>query len=359
MAQAMEYIGTSAFSGRAFKRNPLPLPQGNTFVRALTAKAVGIVRKMSPQEAAALMWPSDKLTLEVIERAASAPAMTTVSTWAAELAQRTVNDMLAGLGPATAAAEVFKRSLLLDFAGRASISAPGFSASGANSGFVAEGDPIPVRQLSATPALLTPFKLASIAVLTREMIESSNAEQLIGDALMRSAGCALDDTLFDVNPATAARPAGLRNGIAALTASNNADSVEAFAEDLTSLINAVSSVGQNGPYLIVVSPGRAVSMALRFIFEASNVVVLGTNSIGGDMLAIAPAALVAALDPAPHVEVATAAALHMDSVPSAVPTAGPRKSMYQTDSLALKIRWPVSWALRDPRGISWLTPNWK
>lgn len=32
----------------------------------------------------------------------------------------------------------------------------------------------------------------------------------------------------------------------------------------------------------------------------------------------------------------------------------PVYSTFQTDSVSLKLRWPVSWALRDARGISWM-----
>jgi hypothetical protein len=39
--------------------------------------------------------------------------------------------------------------------------------------------------------------------------------------------------------------------------------------------------------------------------------------------------------------------------------ASPVGSTYQTDSVALRLRWPISWALRDARGISWMTGvNW-
>ena len=49
----------------------------------------------------------------------------------------------------------------------------------------------------------------------------------------------------------------------------------------------------------------------------------------------------------------------MDTAPQPAGTMGPSRSLFQTDSLALKMRWPVSWALRDPRGFAWLTPAWK
>ena len=79
------------------------------------------------------------------------------------------------------------------------------------------------------------------------MVDSSNAEALIGDALMRAAGRMLDEVLFDANPESAARPAGLRNGVAALTASTNTDPIQAVFEDAAALINSLAPVAGNGP----------------------------------------------------------------------------------------------------------------
>jgi hypothetical protein len=67
--------------------------------------------------------------------------------------------------------------------------------------------------------MLSPDKLAVIAVLSYEMLNGSNAEAMVRDALTRSAPLALDTALFDASASSAARPAGLRNGISALTAS--------------------------------------------------------------------------------------------------------------------------------------------
>jgi hypothetical protein len=351
----------TARTERGFKRNPLPLSSGNSFVRAVTARAIARISYETPREVAARMWPSDRVTNEFLARAASTPAMTTVTGWAAELAHRVVHDALEALGPAAAATEIFRRGLVLSFDGAAQISAPGFVASAANAGFVAEGDPIPVRQFADTAALLQAYKLASIAVLSREMIESSNAEALIGDVLSRAAGAALDVALLDANPATAARPAGLRNGISLTTASVNTDPFAAVAEDLAALINVTAPVGGNGPYVLVASPGRAVGMAMRFISEAANVTVVGSSALTNDIIVIAPGALVAAFELQPDIETSKAASLHMDTAPIAVgpAAASSHRSLFQTDSLALKVRWPVSWILRDPRGVAWTTPVWK
>jgi hypothetical protein len=343
-----------------FRRKELPLPAGNSFVRLITAKAVARLNRETPQMVAARMWPSDRIVTEILERATAAPAMTSVAGWAAELAQRRIHDALQALGPASAGAEIFRHVMVLSFDGAGSISAPGFVAEFGNAGFVAEGNPIPVRQLASTAVLLQTHKLAALSVLSREMVTGSNAEVLIGDTLARAAGRMLDEVLFDANPETADRPAGLRNGIAAKTPSATADTSMAFIEDVATLINALAPVAGNGPYIIVTSPGRAVSMSLRFVNEADQITVIGSSAVVNDVLAIAPQTLVAALDPEPQVEAATAATLHMDTAPGPVGTASPHKSMFQTESVALKMRWPVTWALRDARGFAWLTPTaWK
>jgi len=337
---------------------PLPPSDGNLFLRHLAARVVANVLHTSPLDVAKQRWPSDALLL----RAASAPAMTTVAGWAAELAQRKTAEALAALGPASAGAKLLANALVLSFDGAGQISAPGFVAGAANAGFVAEGAPIPVRQLNAVPSLLNPYKIATIAVLTREMIESSNAESLIGNALVGACGPALDAALFDSNAAvTGTRPAGLRNGIAATTASTATDLWEAAVEDATALINAVAAVGGAGPYALVMSPGRAASFIGRVYHEADAPYrVYGSAAVGNDVIAIAIAALVAALSPDPDIETANAGTLHMDTAPVADPgSTGTHKSLFQTDSLALKVRWPVTWALRNSAGVAWLTPAWK
>jgi hypothetical protein len=342
----------------AFKREPLPLPAGNLFRRLRAAHVIAKVARLPVATVAERHWPSDRLL-----RAAVAPAMTQVPGWAAELAPRMVADQLDALGPMSAGAELLKRGLVINFDGYGSATVPGFTASGANAGFVAEGAPIPVRQLPAAGPTMLPYKLAAIAVLTREMIESSNAEALINDALARSEGLALDAALFDASAATAARPAGLRNGIAALTPSNNADPYAAFLEDMASLANAVSTVAGNGPIVIIANAGRIATTQIRFVGQATNLIVLGSSALANDMIAVAPNALAAALSPEPDVETVSAGTLHMSDTPAPIVNGGapasPGRSMFQTDSVAVKVRWPVSWALRSAAAVAWLTPTWK
>lgn len=354
----MKHENQTAFR-REVREAPAP---GNLFTRALTARTIASLRRASITSVVEALWPNDKALLQLVTRATTAPATTFTTGWAAELARTVVADTLTTLGAASAAAEVLRQSLVLDWNGAGIISAPAFVASANNSGFVKEGDPIPVRQLSAGPALLSPYKLATIAALTREMVESGNAEALISDALVQSTGLALDSVFFDANAAVAnTRPAGIRNGIAALTASASTDLYEAFAEDLTNLVNAVGAVGGKGPFILVAGAGRIASMSLHYSTAPSaNISLVASSQVGSTVIAIAPKAIAAALSADPDVETTDAAVLVMDTAPGAAGTTGAsERSVWQTDSLAVKVRWPVSWALRNAGAVAWLTPNWK
>jgi hypothetical protein len=340
-----------------FRRSE-PTPPGNSFRRFIVASAIASIRRTTPAQVATEIWPGDHEVLDLIERAASAPAMTTVPGWAKELAPQRVTAALEALAPASAAIQIIQRGLVLDWDGAGQIAAPGFVAGAGNASFVAEGAPIPVRQLASTAALLNPHKLAAIAALTRELIESSNAEAAVEDALIKAMGAAMDVAFFDANAEDATRSAGLKNGIAALTPSAATDGFEQVFEDIATLINAIATVGGSGPYIIVASPGRAIGIGLR-LNKPELPIIFGTPAMGNDVAAIAPGALVAAAAPTAEVETANAGTLVMDTAPGPAGTMGTEKSMFQTNSIAIKTRWPVSWVLRDPRGFAWLTPTWK
>jgi hypothetical protein len=279
--------------------------------------------------------------------------------WAAELTQKVVADAVEALSAAACAVEVMSGGLVVNWDGYGAISVPTMVASAANGGFVQEGQPIPVRQFATESALINPYKTASICVLTREMIESSNAEALITDALVKSAGMAIDAAFFGSAAASAAAPEGIRNGVATLPPSASTDAFEAFFEDISSVLNGVGPVGGRGPFYIIGNVGRYGTMRQRFVFEDPNLVVLPTAAVGADLVAIASQAVAAAISIDPDIETVNAATLVMDIAPGAAGTMGPERSVWQTDSVAVKVRWPVSWVLRDPRGVAWTTPVWK
>jgi HK97 family phage major capsid protein len=93
--------------------------------------------------------------------------------------------------------------------------------------------PTTVQDYITSLASLTPRKIATICVFTREMLERStpNIEALLRMALSESLGLALDNTLFSAAAGDAATPTGIFNGIAPLAASTQTIASEAMTED--------------------------------------------------------------------------------------------------------------------------------
>jgi Phage capsid family len=328
-------------------------------MRACLVRALAVTNKqLDPIKHCAARYPSDKLA-QFITRAAQAPATTATTGWAAELAQSVVADYLTGLGPVSAAAEIFAQALGLTFDRAGQVRIPHFVAEYGNAGFVAEGAPIPVRQFAAEqPDALTPHKLAAIAVLSRELVESSNAEKLIGDVLSRATGRMLDEVLFDANPASAIRPAGLRNGVSVTAASSATESDRAFTEDMAKLADAVAPVAANSPLIYVASPGRALRMKLRLTRDIDGLLIVASNAVINDLLCVVPAALAVIAGTTPEIEVGRESELVMNTSPVDIGAGGaPVGTVFQSDNIGLKVRFPVTWSRRDPRAFAWCTPT--
>jgi len=156
-----------------------------SLVRAAIATGMAkLDRSFTPADYAKRTW-NDR-SVDLVLRAAVSP---TALSSAGPLAQIAVA-YLESLVPVSAGADLLARGIGLNFSGAASISVPGIAVPTGD--FVGEGQPIPVTTGPTTPGpTLTPFKLAVITTLTGEMMRNPNAETLIREALIESAGPAL------------------------------------------------------------------------------------------------------------------------------------------------------------------------
>jgi HK97 family phage major capsid protein len=255
-------------------------------VRACAAAALGAYdRTTTAANVLAASWPHDRDAARLLEtRAASAPTTTTTF---ASLMERAVADFIDSLAPASAGAALLGQGLQLAFGANVAISVPAFLAAAGNVGWVDESAPIPVRQLNVLGGpILEPTKLAVLTALTNEMLSGSNAEAMVRDALSQSAALALDAALLDANAGTTARPAGLRYGISALTASALTDRTEAMLADIATLAGAVAPVAGNAPIAIIANPVRAMMLRLRSTRELSVAVLASSAVAAGDLIAV-------------------------------------------------------------------------
>jgi len=321
-----------------------------------------------------------KAFIEFSQKAATAPAMTNVSGWAQELVQQVNAEFLEPLKAKAIYPRLAQAGLALTFGRNGKIVIPTRSATPTIAGsFVGEGNPIPVRQGAFTSSTLTPKKMAVITTWTREIDEHSvpAIEGLLRDAIQQDTATAIDSVLLDANPATAIRPPGLLNGVAALTATTGGG-FNALVGDLKQLSGALitGTQGHVRNMVWLMNPQQVLSIALTaapgvgaFPFKeeisrgqllTNTVIDSGTVPLG-TVIVVDAADFVTVGGEAPRFEISDQATLHMeDTAPLAISTPGtpatvaaPVRSLWQTDSMALRLILPLNWTLRRTGVVAW------
>jgi hypothetical protein len=327
-----------------------------SLARACIAKAIGKIERRDDAAILRDRWPDDRAASLVL-RAPTTPSSLTNSS---ALGATVVADLIAVIGQVGAGARLLRAGLQFVFDNAATLSVPALQASASEASFVQEGAPIPVHNLVSSAVSLVPRKLSSISVLSAEMLASGNAEGFVTAALTQSVGLALDAALFDSAAADAVRPAGLRHNIAALTPSSASDPHTAMVADAVALAGAVSVIGS--PIVFIAAPPRAVALSLQS-YNAFPFTVLASPALAAnDLIAVAANGIASAADATPEIEASKFATVHMEDVPLPIGSSGspntvaaPTRSLWQTDTVGLKIRFSVDWALRDQRALAWLT----
>jgi len=313
-------------------------------------------------------------------RAATNPAMTTVTGWAAELVQTTYADFMALLLPRSVYPRLAAKGLDLQFGRTGRISVPTRSATPTIAGsFVGEGLPIPVRQGQFTAQILTPKKMAVITTWTKELDEHSipAIEGLLREAIQEDTAVSLDSILLDANPATTVRPAGILNGVAATTATAGGG-LAAVIGDIKALVGALttSTKGNLRAPAWLMNPTDVLSASLAsaantgiFPFKEetaqgrlANLPIIDSGTVPAKTLVLIDAAdFVSAGAQGPRFEVSDQATLHEEDtapLPLASPgtpavVAAPIRSLWQTDSLALRLILPMNWTIRRAGVVAW------
>jgi HK97 family phage prohead protease len=323
-----------------------------------------------------------KVICDLTLKAATAPAMTTVAGWAAELVQQINADLMPTLLPSAVYPALSAMGLKLTFGRNGRIVVPTRAATPTIAGsFVGEGAPIPVRQAAFTSTTMVPKKMAVITTWTREMDEHSvpAIEGLLRNAIQEDTQIAIDTILLDANPATTIRPAGLRNGVVGLTPTAGGG-FNALVADLKGLSGAIltSTNGNVRSMVFIMNPQQALSIGFvqppnpgglfPFASDINNnrlmgypVIKSGTVPLG-TVICLDAADYVSITGDTPRFEISDQATLHMeDTAPAHLGTVGtpavaaaPAVSMFQTDSLALRLILPMNWAMRRTGVVSFV-----
>jgi hypothetical protein len=331
-------------------------------VRALTAQAISAAgaaaggRAEPPAAILRRAWPSDR-DADMVLKAASNPATLTNPPWAGVLSMQRAADFIGMLAPSSCGLSLLQRCLQFEWpAGVNSLLIPAIDVAAARTPWQSEGNPISVVQFTTSvSAPLSPAKIATIVVLTREILEYSlpNAELMVRTALSESLGLAIDTALFGSAAATATTPAGIFNGVSALPASTASIPSEAAVEDISNVVAAVSAVSGNHPVTLIASFKQAASLRARMDIGAFDVLPCATLP-ANTLAAVASNGLASISDSVPEFAVTTEASVVLDTAPQNIGSVGPAKTIYQNDLIAIRLKFRLTWVLRHPLAAAWV-----
>lgn len=347
----------------------------------------------------------DSRELQAVVRAATNPAQTGVTGWAAELMEEVTMDFQDMLMPESIWRRLPMQRMSFD---NGKIRLPGRSARGLAGDFVAEGQPIPVKQTTFASVSLEPYKMAVITALTRELAKYSNPQAIpiLRQAMIDDTIVTLDGLFLDATAAAATlRPAGLQaTATGANTRVSAGTTLANVITDLKAATAQMSALNMGRRPVWVMNTVRLTSLSLMqnasggFMFRDElaggqgtlvGIPVLHSTTVpSGVVFLIDASELATAAEITPEIEISTEAALHMESAastavadgtgatagtvaPIAFPAGGapsgtpgtpaladhaqPVRSLFQTYSLALRMIWPVDWTVRRAGAVQTIT----
>jgi hypothetical protein len=339
-----------------------PSGPSRSLCRALGAIALSALRKEDARKIVKSAWPGDA-SAENITRAVISPTSTSSSG---------ASDLLAsGFGvlsvaPQSAAAKLFQQCVRLDFSGVHTVVVPSATTIAAP-GFVGEGSPHIVAQNLFTSVVAGPVhKLIVAAVITSEL-ESATPETasiIISRALSGKTATTFDSYVFDNVAASSTRPAGLLNGISTLGATAGGG-LAAIAGDLGKIADNAVAAGGDIDSLIIFA-GVPAAIKLRLLSGPNfNYQIVATPALADDsILGVIPSGVYSGFEGTPTIETSREATVIMEDANVEALSAGgtvadSARSLFQTDSFALRIRQKCAWgslvtgAVSLITGISW------
>ena len=361
------------------QRRPFALPAKKLapvdhIFRSMVVSLLAHARNTTPVEAMKSVYGEDvatKAVMDVLLRSATVPADTVTPAWAGVLVETAIGEFFDLLLPTSVYPRLSAIGGRFGFGRAGKVSLPSRSSTPTVAGsFVGEGAPIPVRQAGFVSTTISPKKMAVITTMTREITEHSTPqiEQILREAIQEDTSIALDVVLLDANPATTVRPAGIRNGAtsAAGTAGGN---MAALVSDVKGMLSdlTTNTLGNLRNPVWLMNPAQSISAGLiqdgtgQFPFKAelANGNFMGYPAIISSTVPVGVLVLVDAADfmsatgDVPRFDVSNQTVLHMEDTAPAqiasagtVPSGGSIRSMFQTDSFALRMIMDVSWAMR-------------
>lgn len=342
---------------------------GQNFTRLVIAKTLARIDDVSAVGIAHMRWGKTNPQLVETIKAAVAGGGTGTGEWGAELVHldRYTGDFINFLYSRT----VFDKLPLREVPANVNIAGQDGAATGY---WVGESKSIPVSKADFMDVNLRNLKVAALAVVSKELLRDSqpSAELLVRDALVNASAQKVDQTFLSAAAESAGvSPAGILNGVSAGTsagsdidgviadvkalyapfiAANNADGLQfVTTQSLSKALGLMQNTLGNWAF-----PGLSANGGSLL----GDPLVAGGNVGAGDLILLKPSDIYKIGDRGVEVSMSTEASIQMDGAPdgaSDTPVANTSLvSMYQTDSVAIKVVRPLNFAKRRASAVAYI-----
>lgn len=327
------------------------------------------------------------LTSAALTKAAQNPAMTTVPEWAGALVREGYGAFMETLQAESVVPrlplqrEEFDGYNAITVAGRKTTAPddPNLAAA-----FRAEGAPIRVGSASLQAKKLTPKSMGIIGSFTLELFKRStpSIEQKIEDWMIEDTSIVLDGIFFGTGAGSATTPAGIANGLAAGdTGASTGNTPAQIDADIKARVSALVGhrmgrrpvwIMNTARFLGLTGTKTAAGTSLYPSLEETppklyNIPVEHGLNVPAATVYLVDAAEIAFAGDAPSFASSTEATFHEEyTTPLPISTAGtpntvaaPVRSLFQTNSAALRGIWEVDWlvlragAVQTITGVTW------
>jgi HK97 family phage major capsid protein len=314
----------------------------------------------------------------MVQKAAQNPAMTNVPGWAAELVRESYGAFMDLISPESVVPRLPMQRYSFDGFGKITIGTRKDKTKNLAGAFRAEGAPIRVGAAVTGSLALTPKSLGVIGTFTNELFARStpNIEQAIRNWIIEDTAEALDKTFLDAVAGSAIRPAGIQNGIAGgNTGASAGDTSADITADIRARLQAMANASLGRRIVFVMNTARFIGVKLALtptgtlaFPEASNGQLLGypvitSVNVPADVVFVIDAAELAFAGDAPSFMGTEVATIHEeDTAPlPIVDNAGtpvvahPVRSLFQTNSSALRALWEIDWHVARAGAVQTIT----
>lgn len=343
--------------------------EGQNYTRMVIAKTLARLDYVSAEGVARKRWGNSAPELVETIKAAVAGGGTDAGEWGAELvrAERYTGDFIDYLYSRT----IFDKLPLREVPANINIAGQDGAATAY---WVGQSKSIPVSKADFFDVNLTPLKVAALAVVSKELLRDSSpsAEKLVRDALVEASAQRVDQTFLGAGAAVAGvSPAGILNGVTA-GVSAGAD-VEGVIADVKALYAGFIAANNAEGLQFVTTQSLSKSIGLmqnalgNWAFpgmSANGGTLLGDplsaggNVGAGDLILLKPSDIFKIGDRGVEVSLSTEASVQMaDNPDGASDTPTPNASvvsMFQTDSVAIKVVRPLNFAKRRASAVAYI-----